>query len=166
MKMEVIENETQVIKFRNFMAPAGVEPEEVARELAKVASEEGILKPASVVEAARSESSPLHPCFTWDDSVAAEKQRLHEARLLIKCIRIERPETGRTEPVYVSVRTEDARGYMRIADITTVDEWAGAVNRAREAVGRAVACIEDLRRVAKRLGKDADDVIAELRKRI
>ena len=166
MKMVVIENETQVIKFRNFMAPAGVEPEEVARELAKVASEEGILKPASVVEAARSESSPLHPCFTWDDSVAAEKQRLHEARLLIKCIRIERPETGRTEPVYVSVRTEDARGYMRIADITTVDEWAGAVNRAREAVGRAVACIEDLRRVAKRLGKDADDVIAELRKRI
>ena len=63
MNMVVIENENQVIKFRNFMAPAGVEPEEVARELAKVANE-GLLKPASVVEAARAETSPLHPCFT------------------------------------------------------------------------------------------------------
>lgn len=162
----VIENENQVIKFRNFMAPAGVEPEEVARELAKVADEEGLLKPASVVEAARAETSPLHPCFTWDDSAAAEKQRLHEARLLIKCIRIERTETGRTEPVYVSVRTVEARGYMRASDITTVGEWEGAVNRAREAVARAAACIEDLRRVAKRLGKDADGVVVELLRRL
>jgi hypothetical protein len=51
---------------------------------------------------------------------------------------------------------------MRTSDITTVDEWEGAVSRAREAVARAAACIEDLRRVAKRMGKDAEGVIAEL----
>jgi hypothetical protein len=153
-----------IIKFRNFMAPAGVEPEAVASALAKVATEEGMLKPEAVVNAARDAANPLHPCFTWDDSKAAEKQRLHEARLLIKCVRIECQETHRSEPVYMSVRTDTAKGYMLATEITTADEWTGAISRAREAVARAAACIEDLRRVAKRANKDASEVIAEMLK--
>jgi hypothetical protein len=160
--MVVNEKPKQIIKFRNFMTPAGVEPEAVADALAKVATEDGMLKPEAVVNAARDEASPLHPCFTWDDSKAAEKQRLHEARLLIKCVRIECPETHRSEPVYLSVRTDTAKGYMLASQIATADEWAGALARAREAVARAAACIDDLRRVAKRAGKDASEVIAEM----
>ena len=151
-----------IIKFRNFMAPKGVEPEAVAEALAKVATEDGMLKPEAVVNAARDEKSPLHPCFTWDDGKAAEKQRMHEARLLIKCVRIECPETQRSEPVYLSVRTDTAKGYMLASSIATADEWTGAILRAREAVARAAACIEDLRRVAKRMNKDAGSVIAEM----
>src|SRR5580765_883545 len=38
----------------------------------------------NVVEAAKEPTSRLHGFFTWDDSVAAKKYRLHEARQLIK----------------------------------------------------------------------------------
>lgn len=36
-----------------------------------------------VVEDARPEDSPLHPCFEWDDSEAAEKWRMAQARRLL-----------------------------------------------------------------------------------
>lgn len=38
--------------------------------------------PADVVEAAKDKNSELHKCFTWDDTVAAEKWRKQEARVL------------------------------------------------------------------------------------
>ena len=42
------------------------------------------LDPVAVVEAARDETSPLHDCFTWDNSKAAHQFRLIEARKLIQ----------------------------------------------------------------------------------
>lgn len=47
------------------------------------------LSPALIVDDARSDDSPLHPIFTWDDSVAAEKWRHEEARMLVRHIRVE-----------------------------------------------------------------------------
>lgn len=44
----------------------------------------GQLTPADVVEDARPEDAPLHPCFTWDDAEAAEKYREDEARRVIR----------------------------------------------------------------------------------
>jgi hypothetical protein len=44
----------------------------------------GLLKPEEVVEEARSASNVFHDYFTWDDSSAAEKWRLNEARVLIR----------------------------------------------------------------------------------
>jgi hypothetical protein len=37
----------------------------------------------AVLDAARPESSPIHDCFDWDDSEAAEKWRLEQARVTI-----------------------------------------------------------------------------------
>lgn len=37
------------------------------------------VKPSDVVELARDENTALHNLFTWDDSVAAERYREHEA---------------------------------------------------------------------------------------
>jgi len=48
----------------------------------------GTLTPASVVDAARSEESPLHQYFEWDDSIAAEAYRQDQARELIRRIRV------------------------------------------------------------------------------
>lgn len=44
------------------------------------------ITPANVLELARDEDSVLHDAFEWDDSVAAEKYRLGQARHLIQCI--------------------------------------------------------------------------------
>jgi len=46
----------------------------------------GQVTPDDVVSEARDEDNPLHSVFDWDDASAANKQRLHIARLLIGSI--------------------------------------------------------------------------------
>lgn len=41
------------------------------------------VKPEQVLDKARDKGSELHKCFDWNDSVAAEKYRLYQARLVI-----------------------------------------------------------------------------------
>lgn len=48
----------------------------------------GRLSPADVVETARDPSSPLHHCFDWDDTSAAESWRIEQARRLIRSVRV------------------------------------------------------------------------------
>jgi hypothetical protein len=40
----------------------------------------GELTAAETLEAARDPNSPIHSCFQWDDSLAAEQYRLEQAR--------------------------------------------------------------------------------------
>lgn len=54
-------------------------------ELHKLAAESGgQIRPSQLVEAARSEDSPLHSWFQWDDSEAAQQHRLWQARQLLR----------------------------------------------------------------------------------
>jgi hypothetical protein len=48
----------------------------------------GHLRPEYVLRDASSPDSPLHPCFEWDDSKAAEKYRREQAASLIRSIRV------------------------------------------------------------------------------
>lgn len=60
---------------------------EIVRELTRIAERNGgILRPDDVVEAARSPQSVLHSHFDWDDSDAAHKWRIHQARNLINVV--------------------------------------------------------------------------------
>jgi hypothetical protein len=56
--------------------------------LAAVKREHGVLRSKDVVEAARPEDSELHKRFTWDDAIAGERWRTHEARLLVDHIQV------------------------------------------------------------------------------
>lgn len=56
----------------------------VGEELGKIEEEFGAVTPVSIVDAARSNDSPLHTLFTWDDSVAGPKYRLTEARYILR----------------------------------------------------------------------------------
>lgn len=59
--------------------------QEITAELKKISDRNGgLLRPLDVVETARAEDSPLHSRFEWDDSLAAEKHRLNQARELIR----------------------------------------------------------------------------------
>lgn len=44
------------------------------------------VRPSDVVELARDENTALHNLFTWDDSVAAERYREHEAGCILRNI--------------------------------------------------------------------------------
>ena len=66
----------------------------------KVADEigDGKVTPHEVLEKARDENSEFHKCFEWDDSVAAEKYRLQQARQIIINL-VYAPKTKEEEPV-------------------------------------------------------------------
>lgn len=72
----------------------------------KVYSEIGDLRttPEEVVEKAKDPESELHKCFEWDDSVAAEKYRIVQAREVLRSI------------VYVEVSKDNAP--VRVYHIT------------------------------------------------
>jgi len=77
-------------KYKSTGALFGDEKAQVyGEELEKIAAENGgVLTPDSVVKAAENEDSPLHDHFDWNDSSAAEKFRLAQARQMINHIEI------------------------------------------------------------------------------
>lgn len=101
---------------------------EAHEELRRIANRHnGILRPADVVEAARPDDHPLHGCFTWDDSEAAEQYRLWQARELIRVAVIVLPGKDR-KPVevraFVSLapdREKDGGGYRSTEKVLTDD---------------------------------------------
>lgn len=56
--------------------------------LLDIRKDHGKLTPKVVVDVARDPEHPLHTRFTWDDSVAGEKWRRHEASELIRSVRV------------------------------------------------------------------------------
>ena len=89
--------------------------------------------PADIVEAARNESSELHKCFEWDDSIAAEKYREHQARLVITQL-VVRAETTDNTPVSVRVisSANAVNSYMPTKMlIRSEPEYADLLERAK-----------------------------------
>jgi hypothetical protein len=74
------------------------------QELQAIYEQHNTLTAELVVDTARDESHPLHSRFEWDDEVAGHRYRLHQARQLIRTVRVRViPEEG--EPGHsVSVR--------------------------------------------------------------
>ena len=84
--------------------------------------------PDDIVELAKDESTELHKCFEWDDTIAAEKWRKHTARLICcslqvvvekeekepvtyRLIQIDRSEQA-YKPVMMTVRNDDEYGRL------------------------------------------------------
>lgn len=63
--------------------------EVIGPELVKIAERhEGSFTPEQVVEAAQPTAAPLHRFFDWDDATAAEKWRVHQARVMTGSIEV------------------------------------------------------------------------------
>ncbi len=96
----------------------------VRAELEKVRIEnpDGLLVPSAVVDTAAHPDSPLHSYFTWDDSEAAKKWRLVQARALIREIEVTMPDDIEENPVprYVSLVSDRRRpggGYRQTRQV-------------------------------------------------
>lgn len=57
--------------------------------LNKLKTEKSNVKPEDLLELARSETSPIHQYFDWNDTTAAEQYRLWQARQLIATVKVE-----------------------------------------------------------------------------
>jgi len=71
---------------------------------------EELLIPEEVVRAAQSPRSPLHELFTWDDTEAARRHRLEEARQLIRVTVTLIPGTDQEVRAYVSLSEDRPQG--------------------------------------------------------
>jgi hypothetical protein len=66
--------------------PKGTDVTTVAARIEQLKTAHGgAVTPHRVLEDATDAASPLHNCFTWDDTEAARKHRLNEARRLVTC---------------------------------------------------------------------------------
>lgn len=97
--------------------------EAFAQEVARIQQEKGgiEIKADDVVEAARSETSPMHADFEWNDSKAGHSWRLTQARALLRglvttvvVLKDTSPEPRRA---IVSVRQDRHRSYVPLTEV-------------------------------------------------
>jgi hypothetical protein len=80
--------------------------------------------PEELLRRSRSERSPTHHLFTWDDQDAAEAYRLIEARELIRSIEIVFEETGSRVRAFPSVQIGDGeRNYMSMGKVLSREDY-------------------------------------------
>lgn len=110
---------------------------------------DGRLMPADVVEAARDTDSPLHSSFEWDDTEAAQKYRLNQARSLIRTVKL--MVTVREVPVSVPYYVRDPEADAKQAGYRTVISLRSEEDVARAAIIDAMKRVSNAVRHAKEL---------------
>ena len=142
---------------------------------------EGRLSPSQVVNEARNIHSPLHEVFVWDDTVAAEKYRIVQARQLIRSFKIvvhvgntitlmapkfvHNPRLEEGQEGYIeTVRLRDNEAEAREAMLREANLVRGAFLRM-QAIGATLECTEEIAEMSRFLaimmhrlhrGKDDD----------
>lgn len=105
--------------------------QKVCNELREIGEE---FTPEEIVESAKDESKELHKCFEWDDTKAADKYRLYQARILTSQLVFKR-EVTEDEPQPVPTRVfnkTDSNGGYKIPERTfkVQDEYEALLQRA------------------------------------
>jgi len=106
-----------------------------------------------VVEDARPEQSPLHPCFEWDDAKAAESWRTDQAGQLLRALVMVPEEVPDVEPVraFIAIGPENApNDYMPVGLVMGDEELRRrALNDALNELRRARQKYHGLRELGK-----------------
>lgn len=126
-----------------------VDAQTAGNELERVYQSRGNIEPATVVDESRPASAPLHPCFEWDDAVAAEKYREAQAGHIIRSIVtiLEDGQAPVTTRAFVSVST----GYTPISVVVNtpdqLDELLKSALRELESFRRKYSTLNQLQPV-------------------
>jgi len=89
--------------------------------------------PRDVLELARDENTELHKCFDWDDTSAAEKWRLHTARMICCSLKVVVTKAD-TPPTSFRLIQHDAEDRVYKPVTLTVrndDEYARLLRQAK-----------------------------------
>ena len=107
---------------------------DVIKTVLKVKNEKGLTAEA-VVDEARNKSSPLHSMFDWNDTEAAEKWRIQQARVLINQIKVEinEKEYFAFENLTLEINESSNREYRTMVEIMSdKDMCQQMINKAYE----------------------------------
>lgn len=90
----------------------GADAQKCYEEIMEICDDFESATPQAVLEKARDESAELHKCFTWDDSIAAERYRLTEARIVTRQLVIKEVQVPKDRPeVRLFYKTDNESGY-------------------------------------------------------
>lgn len=103
--------------------------QKVSEEISEIGE---TVEPSELVAKARNENTELHKCFEWRDDVAAEKFRLHQARMLLCNLVFEvKDDAKKSEPIRLMYKTTENDGYKSINLIMQKpDEYNALLDRA------------------------------------
>ena len=87
---------------------------QVAGEECERLSNENRLTPHNLVEDSRPESAPLHNCFEWNDSIAAEKFRESQAYYIIRSVTVDIDSTREPTRAFVVTVSDDKHTYKDV----------------------------------------------------
>ena len=116
-------------RWRRGFPARGVKADDAGREIARLCTENGCaetgrLGTGTVVDAARSAASALHPLFDWNDRVAGDAHRQRQARALLRALIVVAVPPAMLPapaeiavPVMVHLRGEE--GYRPLTEVTT-----------------------------------------------
>ena len=116
-----------------------VDAQTAGEEFYRIYQTYGKLEPEMVVNENRPIDAPLHPCFEWDDAVAAEEYRKVQAAGMIRAITVE-ASTKENKPIEVRAFVHTKSTY------TPVDVAANSQDQMQELLDKAFAELEAFRR--------------------
>lgn len=87
--------------------------------------------PEQVLEKAKDESTELHKCFDWDDTSAANKYRLYQARTLIQSFVLVREDEDKPKIRAYQITTETAVYQPTRLILQQQDEYKALLERAK-----------------------------------
>lgn len=113
--------------------------QKVADEISSIGNE---ITPADVVSMARDPSTESHKCFEWDDTKAAEKYRLQQARIVMCNLVYTEREEQKQEPIrlFYSIDEGKQQSYQpTILILQDKDKHAQLMEKCMEELRRAKA---------------------------
>ena len=160
-----------IYQFRNGARIKGaVEAQTVGEELDRIRDKHEGLTPQTVVDESTPSDAPLHPCFTWDDAIAANEHRKAEARSIVRSVRVTYPDKEETEPAFVHIqRIETGDGepveggyYERARTVASnFSLFENAWRSAQQRLAAASSALEELEKLAVERMSDQSAAQAE-----
>lgn len=126
-----------------------------------------IKTPEAIIDKARDESTELHRCFEWDDSIAAHEHRKEQARYILNHLRVIIKREDAKEPeksavivkAYESVTVNNERVYMDVKKCLSDDELRSQVlARLKKQINESIKLLHDYNYLIERSVDYADEL--------
>jgi hypothetical protein len=142
-----------------------VPAEVVGAEFEKIEKEHGKVTSEFVLDSARDTDSPLHSMFEWNNEIAGEKYRLHQATIIILSLKVEKEteEKPKTLRAYYNVSESEKKGSFINVDsaFSNPDTQEIILKRALREFQAFRTKYENLKEFAK-VFKEFDEVFTSL----
>ena len=130
-----------------------VDAQVVGEVTERLTEKHGSMTPDIMVRAATAKKSPIHDCFTWDDSHAAHEHRKGQARKILRALVIVL-EPDVTEPAFLNVQVREAETASAYKPLSAVldnpDDYEAALRLLVGKVNGAQRSLQMLRAATAR----------------